>query len=67
MIEVTKDTDIDRKINQVIEMAWNFGHACSDDGISKMSEHGDSHIEYLRMKLDDAKDELYLMMLERMK
>jgi hypothetical protein len=67
MIEVAKDTELDRKINQVIEMAWHFGHACSDDGITSMNEQGDSHIDYLRDKLDDAKDQLYQMMLERMK
>ncbi len=67
MIERAKDTVLDMKIKQVIAMAWDFGQACSEDGIRNMNEQGDSHIEFLRMKLDDAKDQLYLMMLESMK
>lgn len=67
MIELAKDTDLDLKISQVIEMAWQFGRFCESDGISKIDEGGDSHIEFLRDKLEDAKDQLYALMFERMK
>jgi hypothetical protein len=67
MIERAKDTIIDTKIKEVISMAWDFGQACSDDGITNMNTQGDSHIEYLRAKLEDAKDVLYQMILESTK
>jgi len=66
MIEVAKDTDLDRKIQSLIAQAFEFGQSCADDDIRNMNERGDSHVEYLRDKLNDAKDQLYLLMLERM-
>ena len=63
MIEIAKDTELDRKINQLINMAWGFGFDCANDDIRSIDEQGDSHIEFLRSKLNIAKDELYQMML----
>jgi len=67
MIEVAKDTDLEQKINDVIEMAWGFGFDCCVDDITSMNEGGDSYIEFTRHNLEKAKDQLYAMILERMK
>lgn len=67
MIEVAIETEIARKINSLVQQAFDFGVSCSDDGISNMNHHGDSHIEFMRSKLNDAKDELYILMLKEVK
>lgn len=64
MIEVATQTVIERKIDSLIRQAWDFGKACEVDCIRQFNECGDSHIEFLRDKLEEAKDELFQLMVK---
>ena len=67
MIEVAKDTELERKIDSLVRQAWEFGVACEIDDVNHIGAAGDSHIEFLRDKLDQAKDELYILIQKEMK
>lgn len=64
MIEVATETIIEQKINSLTKQAWDFGVDCEADGIRDINEGGDSHIEWMRDKLEAAKDELFLLLLK---
>jgi hypothetical protein len=61
MIEIAKDTEIEKLITVLTKAAYNWGEQCGEEGYD--ANGGDSYVESLRRSVTEAQDKLYLYML----
>jgi hypothetical protein len=61
MIEVAKDTEIEKLITTLTKAAYNWGEHCGEEGYD--ANGGDSYIESARREVTEAQDKLYQYLL----
>lgn len=53
---VPEDPNLDKAIDELISVAWHWGHDCEVDDIHSMKETGDSHNEGQRRYTTEKKE-----------